>query len=186
MHARQEDVSYPTSPPPRTHLCGTDDGRLLAPGRPFAFPTEVSGVMNGRVFARYSGGAAPASHRFPSPPSEFSCKANLLDLGPARKRGDEFALERGAIRLELRTRGIRDRRSRLQHGIDGRDLSRQCGDGIGCGRRACDASLLRMLCIPRRSGVGGHRDGRVWRVQRRVTRRSRAAMRRRLGCRRCG
>lgn len=130
MHARQEDVSYPTSPPPRTHLCGTDDGRLLAPGRPFAFPTEVSGTQNGRVFARYSGGAAPASHRFPSPPSEISCTANLLDLSPARKRGDEVLPQRFAVREELGARRRGRRSPLLEQYVDGGNLARERGHRI--------------------------------------------------------
>jgi len=41
--------------------------RAVAP----AFPTLVSGVVERTFIARYSGGAAPASHRFPYPALAF-------------------------------------------------------------------------------------------------------------------
>ena len=47
-------------------------GRESSPGSgppSLAFPTEVSGAVSGAWCVRYSGGAAPASHRFPWLPS---------------------------------------------------------------------------------------------------------------------
>ncbi len=61
--------SVATSPPPRHSECGTSRGRLLAPGRVAHLPDPVGQwLVEDACYARYSGGAAPALHRFPWPP----------------------------------------------------------------------------------------------------------------------
>ncbi len=58
------------------------------------FPAAWPVVLRVRVSARYSGGAAPASHRFPWLPSAIDCLAKLSTSKCARKRENHRASQR--------------------------------------------------------------------------------------------
>ena len=60
---------------------------------------EVSGVTSLRC-ARYSGGAAPASHRFPWLPSAINCLAKLAAPKRPRKRDNHRTAENKSNRDE--------------------------------------------------------------------------------------
>ena len=54
-----------------------------------AFPTEVSGCESD-VAARYSGGAAPAFHRFPCPALASNCERESRPPGSQRQARARF------------------------------------------------------------------------------------------------
>jgi len=68
-------IRVATDPPPRNVRSGANVSRLLAPGRAARLPDSSFGQWRrvSRRCARYSGGAAPALHRFPCPAFAFSC-----------------------------------------------------------------------------------------------------------------
>src|SRR5438552_306292 len=52
-------------------------------------------------YVRYSGGAAPASNRFPWLPSAINCESKLLAAERVRKNGHHYAAERKNQRDEI-------------------------------------------------------------------------------------
>jgi hypothetical protein len=80
-------VGLPAAPPPRSEF-GADESRLLARDRITAFPAAMaSGTSVLRSNVPYSGGAAPASHRFPWLSSALF-QSKLLSQKRSRKRGE--------------------------------------------------------------------------------------------------
>src|SRR6185437_9195083 len=77
--ARTDHALEPPPVLPRgSAIRGANVSRLLAPGRVARLPDRSVGqwLVRARVIARYSGGAAPASHRFPCP--AFAVNASIV------------------------------------------------------------------------------------------------------------
>ena len=107
---------------PREPSCGAREGRLLAPGLSFAFPTEVSGCSNERTATRYSGGAAPALHRFPWSTRASNCGVKLCRTFLRGKLARDARFQFAAPRLVFRAlRGVT-----LELGVE----RGQLGDGL--------------------------------------------------------
>ncbi len=92
-------------------------GRLLASGYTARLPgCDTSGVVSDEKLARYSGGAAPVSHRFPCPALEINCLSHiacdfekLSGRCRAGKRFRELALQQRATTLVHNLHIIRGR-----------------------------------------------------------------------------
>ena len=110
------------SPPallPRDCVCGADENRLLASDHSSRLPGFHQWLNWEKCCVRYSGGAAPALHRFPWSPSArsvFSYAANLRRLALSCKRELKFLLEllafrlvRGSVSTLLRCMGVVER-----------------------------------------------------------------------------
>src|SRR5256714_9868783 len=82
-----------TSTSPEVLQSGADESRLLAPGRPTHLPgcSCSQWCYESAFTARYSGGAAPASNRFPWLPSAIDCPAKLSTSQRPRKRQNHRA-----------------------------------------------------------------------------------------------
>lgn len=86
QRARVDRRLIATSTSPEALQSGADESRLLAPGRRTHLPSRRGQWCYECVFtARYSGGAAPASHRFPWLPSAIDYAPKLSAAERSRK-----------------------------------------------------------------------------------------------------
>ena len=92
---------------------------LRSPSRPWSVASRA--CMN----ARHSGGAAPASHRFPWLRPRFGCGGNLRGADLSGKHIGESLFQRFAARHVVCARLSARRGQSLEAGVEHRDLVRE-------------------------------------------------------------